>query len=53
MNTITFSQSIEGYLLAANARRLSPNTINDYSFTLHKFKQYLGYEQSNFFSKRI
>jgi site-specific recombinase XerD len=42
MNTITFSQSIEGYLLAANARRLSPNTINDYSFTLHKFKQYLG-----------
>ena len=42
MNTITFSQSIEGYLLAANARRLSPNTINDYSFTFHKFKQYLG-----------
>jgi len=41
MNTITFSQSIEGYLLAANARRLSPNTINDYSFTFHKFKQYL------------
>jgi len=43
MNTITFSQSIEGYLLAANARRLSPNTINDYSFTFHKFKPYLGH----------
>jgi integrase/recombinase XerD len=41
MNTITFSQAIEGYLLAVNARRLSPHTISDYLNTYRKFSRFL------------
>jgi len=42
MNTVTFAQTIEGYLLAANARHLSQNTINDYVNTFRKFSDFLG-----------
>ena len=42
MNTITFSQAIEGFVLSLNARRLSQNTINDYLNTLRKFHLFLG-----------
>lgn len=42
MNKLTFSQSVDGYLLAAQARRLSPHTIQDYQFTLRRFAQFLG-----------
>jgi len=41
MNNFIFSQSVEGYLLAANARRLSPNTIRDYTTTFRKFQFFL------------
>ena len=38
MNTkISLTQAIEGYLLAAHARHLSPNTILDYTNTYRKF----------------
>ena len=40
MNTLTFSQAIEGYLLNAGARHLSPHTIADYLNTFHKFEDY-------------
>jgi site-specific recombinase XerD len=40
-NHISFSQSIEGYLLAAHARHLSPNTLNDYTNTYRKFLNFL------------
>jgi len=43
MNThITFTQAVEGFILAARARRLSPNTISDYLNTYRKFIDYLG-----------
>ena len=42
MNRFTFSQVIEGYLLAANARHLSPHTIKDYTNTYRKFLNHLG-----------
>jgi site-specific recombinase XerD len=38
---ITFEQSIEGYLLDANARQLSEHTILDYTRTFKKFQRYL------------
>ena len=41
MKTITFSQAVDGFLLAANARRLSPHTIQDYSSTYRKFSTFL------------
>ena len=41
MNSITFSQTVEGYLLAAHARRLSPHTIRDYLTTYKKFSRFL------------
>ena len=41
MNSITFSQTVEGYLLAAHARHLSPNTLNDYTNTYRKFLNFL------------
>ena len=37
MNWVTFSQIVDGYLLATNARRLSPHTIRDYITTFNKF----------------
>lgn len=41
MNQITFSQAVEGYLLAANARHLSPHTLDDYLNTYRKFELFL------------
>jgi len=38
---ITFSQAIDGYLLYAAARRLSPHTIADYTNTFRKFHTFL------------
>ena len=40
-NQITFSQVLEGYLLHADARRLSPHTIADYTYTFRKFQIFL------------
>jgi site-specific recombinase XerD len=40
-NEISFSQAVEGYLLAAHARRLSPHTIEDYVNTFRKFDVFL------------
>jgi len=36
MDCITFSQAIEGYSLAAHARRPSPRTLADYGNTYRK-----------------
>lgn len=36
------SQVIQGFLLAQEARRLSPNTIRDYTNTLSRFMAHLG-----------
>ncbi|MFZ1043096.1 MAG: tyrosine-type recombinase/integrase [Anaerolineales bacterium] len=41
MNNLTFSQAIEGYLLNAGARHLSPHTVADYLNTFHKFEDYV------------
>ncbi len=40
MNNLTFSQAIEGYLLNAGARHLSPHTIVNYLNTSRKFEDY-------------
>ena len=39
---ITFSQAIDGYFLAAQARHLSSHTLSDYSVTFNKFTLFLG-----------
>ena len=39
---LTLSQAIEGYFLAAHARRLSPHTLADYDNTFRKFEAFLG-----------
>ena len=39
---VTFSQAVEGYLLAANARHLSQNTLLEYTSTFRKFLKYTG-----------
>ncbi|MGB3701728.1 MAG: phage integrase SAM-like domain-containing protein, partial [Anaerolineales bacterium] len=39
---VTFSQAVEGYLLAANARHLSQNTLLEYTSTYRKFLAYTG-----------
>lgn len=39
---LTLAQVIDGFLLACEARRLSPNTIRDYATTLRKFLAYVG-----------
>ncbi len=41
MDKLTFSQSVNGYLMAAQARRLSPHTIQDYQVTFRKFAEFL------------
>jgi site-specific recombinase XerD len=41
-STIPFSKAIAGYLLAAEARHLSPNTLRDYCTTFQKFQDFLG-----------
>ena len=38
---ITFSQAVEGYLLDATARKLSKDTLSDYSNTFKKFDIFL------------
>lgn len=42
MDSITLTQAIEGYSLAAHARRLSPRTLADYSNTYRKLHKHLG-----------
>ena len=42
MNPITFEQAIIGFDLAAAARQLSQNTLNDYHTTFRKFVKYIG-----------
>jgi len=44
MNSVTFSQIIDGYLLAAGARHLSKHTIRDYVTTYKKFSKYLNHD---------
>ena len=44
MNSITFSQIVDGYLLAAGARHLSKHTIRDYVTTYRKFSNYLNHD---------
>ena len=38
---ISFSKVVEGYFLAAGARRLSKGTIQDYANTFRKFSTFL------------
>ena len=38
---LSFSQAIEGFTLSMQARRLSPNTIRDYLYTLGRFEDFL------------
>lgn len=42
MKSITLSQSIVGYTIAAQARRLSPHTLADYGNTFRKLQRHLG-----------
>jgi integrase/recombinase XerD len=42
MSKITFSQALQGYLLAIGARHLSEHTVKDYVNTFHKFTTFLG-----------
>jgi site-specific recombinase XerD len=39
---ITLSQAIEGYFVAAHARRLSRHTLRDYDNTYRRFEEFLG-----------
>ena len=39
---ITLSQAIEGYFVAAHARRLSRHTLRDYDTTFRRFEEFLG-----------
>jgi site-specific recombinase XerD len=43
---IRFSQALDGYLLMAQARRLSPRTLEDYFTTFNKFSVFLGCDPS-------
>ncbi len=38
---IRLSQAIEGYFIAAHARRLSPSTLARYDYHLRKLEQFL------------
>lgn len=40
-HSITFSQALDGWTLAAQARRLSPNTLADYANSFRKFQAFL------------
>lgn len=42
MSKITFSQAMQGYLLAIGARHLSEHTVKDYVNTFNKFTTFLG-----------
>ena len=51
--TITFSQAVEGYTLAAHSRRLSEYTLLDYHNTFRKFQAFLnGDPPLDFISKQ-
>jgi site-specific recombinase XerD len=39
---LTLSKALEGYFIAASARRLSPATLEDYDRTFTRFQQFLG-----------
>ena len=39
---VTLSRAIEGYFIAAHARRLSPHTLADYDNTFRRFEAYLN-----------
>jgi len=41
-NRITLSRAIEGYFVAAHARRLSRHTLRDYDATFRRFEEFLG-----------
>lgn len=41
MNHFTFTQMIQGYLLAANARRPSPNALRNYQNTFRLLVDFL------------
>jgi len=41
-NGITLTQAIEGYFVAAHARRLSRHTLRDYDNTFRRFEAFLG-----------
>jgi len=43
-NRITLSRAIEGYFIAANARRLSRHTLRDYDTTFRKLEAFLGHD---------
>jgi len=38
---ITLSQALDGYFIAARARRLSPHTLQDYDYTFRRFEAFL------------
>lgn len=42
MQPLTISQAIEGYLLAARARRLAPGTIRSYEYGWDQFRRFLA-----------
>jgi hypothetical protein len=37
---VPLSEAIEGYFVAAHARRLSPHTLQDYDTTFRKFEAF-------------
>jgi hypothetical protein len=39
---VSLSQAIEGYFIAAQARRLSPATLADYGYTFKLFTEFLA-----------
>jgi site-specific recombinase XerD len=39
---VSLSEAIEGYSLAAHARRLSPHTLADYDHTFRRFETFLS-----------
>ncbi len=41
-NSLTLASAIEGFLLACEARQLSPNTVRDYTVTLRTFADFAG-----------
>lgn len=41
---ITLEQAIDEFFVAKHAAHLSPNTINDYSLTMRRFKEFIGPE---------
>jgi site-specific recombinase XerD len=42
MNEVPFSQVVDGYMLYAHSRRLSPHTVADYGYTFRRFQRFLA-----------